>query len=150
MSSSPFSADDRTGAGAVRRFNEQPPWGPLPSMLGVEMLEIELELVRARIGVTERLLAGTGYLWAPVVVGLADALCAAGTGASLPEGATFTTIELKTNFLGSARAGEEVVGEARPAHRGRTTQVWDVTVTNTTSGRVIALQRCTQMVLYPR
>jgi uncharacterized protein (TIGR00369 family) len=145
-----FVPADRTGAEAVRRFNETPPWGPLPSMLGVEMLEIELELVRGRIEVTEQLLAGTGYLWAPVVVGLADALCAAGTGASIPEGATFTTIELKTNFLGSARAGEEIVGEARPAHRGRTTQVWDATVTNASAERVIALQRCTQMVLYPR
>jgi len=81
------------------------------------------------------------------VVGLADALCAAGMGANLSESETFTTIELKTNFLGSARAGEAIEGEARPAHRGRTTQVWDVTVTNTTTGRVIALQRCTQMVL---
>jgi uncharacterized protein (TIGR00369 family) len=118
-------------------------------MLGVEMLEIERDVVRGRIAVTEQLIAGTGYLWAPVVVGLADALCAAGTGAGIPEGATFTTIELKTNFMGSARVGEEFVGEARPAHRGRTTQVWDVTVTNTSADRVIALQRCTQMVLYP-
>ena len=130
MSSSPFSADDRTGAGAVRRFNEQPPWGPLPSMLGVEMLEIELELVRARIEVTERLLAGTGYLWAPVVVGLADALCAAGTGASLPEGATFTTM---------ARApGPHDPGVGSHGHG------------HDLGCRVIALPRCTQMVLYPR
>jgi len=67
-----------------------------------------------------------------------------------PRGArTFTTVELKTNFLGSARPGEVVVGEAVPAHVGRTTQVWDVTVTNEATGRTIALQRCTQMVLYP-
>jgi 1,4-dihydroxy-2-naphthoyl-CoA hydrolase len=141
--------DDRTGADTVRRFNEEPPWGPFPSMIGLEMLEIERDVVRGRLDVTDRLLAGTGFLWAPVVVGLADALCAAGTGANLPEDASFTTVELKTNFLGSARGGEEIVGEARPAHRGRTTQVWDVTVTNTTSARVIALQRCTQIVLYP-
>jgi 1,4-dihydroxy-2-naphthoyl-CoA hydrolase len=142
--------DDRTGADTVRRFNEELPWGPFPSMIGLEMLEIERDVVRGWLGVTDRLLAGTGFLWAPVVVGLADALCAAGTGANLPEGASFTTVELKTNFLGSARGGEAVEGEARPAHLGRTTQVWDVTVTNTTSGRLIALQRCTQMILYPR
>jgi len=141
--------DDRTGADAVRRFNAEPPWGPFPSMIGLEMLEIERDVVRGRLDVTDQLLAGTGFLWAPVVVGLADALCAAGTGANLPEGASFTTVELKTNFLGSARGGEAVEGEARPAHLGRTTQVWDVTVTNTTSGRLIALQRCTQMILYP-
>jgi 1,4-dihydroxy-2-naphthoyl-CoA hydrolase len=42
-----------------------------------------------------------------------------------------------------------VIGEAVPAHIGRTTHVWDVTVTNEATGRTIALQRCTQMVLYP-
>ena len=139
--------DDRTGADAVRRFNEQPPWGPIPSMLGVEMVEIERDVVRGRIEVTERLLAGTGYLWAPVVVGLADALCAAGTGASLPEGATFTTIELKTNFLGTAREGR-ISTEATNVHAGRTTQVWDAVVRS--EERTLALFRCTQSVLWPR
>jgi 1,4-dihydroxy-2-naphthoyl-CoA hydrolase len=144
-----LSDEERTGPDTVRRFNEQPPWGQFPSMIGLEMLEIERDVVRGRLAVTDRLLAGTGFLWAPVVVGLADALCAAGTGANLSEGESFTTVELKTNFLGSARNGEAIEGEARPSHLGRTTQVWDVTVTNTTAGRVIALQRCTQMLLRP-
>jgi 1,4-dihydroxy-2-naphthoyl-CoA hydrolase len=141
--------EERTGADVVRWFNEEAPWGLLPSMIGLEMIEVELDRVRGRLETTEQLIAGTGYLWAPVIVGLADALCAAGTGANIPDGATFTTVELKTNFLGSARPGEVVVGEAIPAHVGRTTHVWDVTVTNETTGRTIALQRCTQMVLYP-
>jgi uncharacterized protein (TIGR00369 family) len=141
--------DERTGPDAVRRFNEDAGWGHFPSMIGLEVLEVERDRIRGRLETTELLIAGTGYLWAPVVVGLADALCAAGTGVNLPEGATFTTVELKTNFLGSARPGEVVEGEAVPAHIGRTTHVWDVTVTNQTTGRTIALQRCTQMVLYP-
>ena len=139
----------RTGAEWVRQLNEEHGWGPFPSMIGVEVLEVERESVRGRLEVTEQLVAGTGYLWAPVVIGLADAMCAAGTGANIPEGATFTTVELKTNFVGSARPGEVVVAEATPAHVGRTTHVWDVTVTNETTARTIALQRCTQMVLYP-
>jgi 1,4-dihydroxy-2-naphthoyl-CoA hydrolase len=138
-----------TGPDAVRRFNDDAPWGHFPSMIGLEVLEVERDVVRGRLETTDQLIAGTGYLWAPVVIGLADALCAAGTGANLPEGATFTTVELKTNFLGSARPGERVVGVATPAHVGRTTHVWDVTVTNETTGRTIALQRCTQMVMYP-
>lgn len=138
-----------TGAEGVRRFNEEAPWGRFPSMIGLKVLEVERQVVRGRLETTERLIAGTGYLWAPVVIGLADALCAAGTGANLPDGAMFTTVELKTNFLGSARAGEWIAGVATPAHLGRTTQVWDVTVTNEANGRPIALQRCTQMVLYP-
>jgi uncharacterized protein (TIGR00369 family) len=138
-----------TGPEAVRRFNEDAPWGRFPSMIGLEVLEVERDRVRGRLETTEHLIAGTGYLWAPVVVGLADALCAAGTGINIPDGATFTTVELKTNFVGSARPGDVVAGEAVPSHRGRTTHVWDVTVTNETTGRAIALQRCTQMVLYP-
>jgi 1,4-dihydroxy-2-naphthoyl-CoA hydrolase len=141
--------DEYIGADAVRRFNEEAPWGRFPSMIGLEVLEVERDVVRGRLETTEQLIAGTGYLWAPVVIGLADALCAAGTGANLADGATFTTVELKTNFLGSARAGEWIEGQATPAHLGRTTQVWDVTVTNETTRRKIALQRCTQMVLYP-
>jgi len=140
----------RTGAEWVRQLNEEHGWGPFPSMIGVEVLEVERASVRGRLEVTEQLVAGTGYLWAPVVIGLADAMCAAGTGANIPEGATFTTVELKTNFVGSARPGEVVAAEATPAHLGRTTHVWDVTVTNETTGRTIALQRCTQMVLYEK
>jgi uncharacterized protein (TIGR00369 family) len=141
--------EERTGADAVRWFNEEAPWGRFPSMIGLEMLEVERTRVRGRLETTDELIAGTGYLWAPVIIGLADALCAAGTGANILEGATFTTVELKTNFVGSARPGDVVVAEATPAHLGRTTHVWDVTVTNEATGRAIALQRCTQMVLYP-
>ena len=140
---------ERTGPEAVRRFNEEAPWGQMPSLFGLEVLEVERERVRGRVPVTETLIAGTGVLWAPVVVALADALCAAGAGANVPEGASFTTVELKSNFLGTARPGEAILGEAVPAHVGRTTQVWDVTVTNEATGRTIGLQRCTQMVLYP-
>jgi uncharacterized protein (TIGR00369 family) len=138
-----------TGAEAVRHFNEDEPWGHFPTMFGLEVLEVEVDRVRGHVPVTEHLIAGTGVLWAPVVVALADAMCAAGTGANLPADASFTTVELKTNFLGTARPGETVVAEAVPAHIGRSTHVWDVTVTNEATGRTIALQRCTQMVLYP-
>jgi 1,4-dihydroxy-2-naphthoyl-CoA hydrolase len=67
----------------------------------------------------------------------------------MPAGATgFTTVELKSNHLGTVREGV-VACEAKPAHLGRTTQVWDVTVTAQGSGKTLALFRCTQMLLYP-
>ena len=121
-----------------------------PGMVGVEILSCEPEAVTGQLVVDEELVAGTGFLWAPVVITLADWLCAAGTPLHFPDGveASFTTVELKTNFLGTAHRGETVFGRATPAHGGRTTQVWDVEVENATRGRVIALFRCTQMVLY--
>ncbi len=121
----------------------------VPGVLGVETTEIAEERVVGHMDVTGPLIAGTGFLFAPAVVALADSLAAIGVGANRPEGSnSFTTIELKSNFLGSAREGERVVGVATPAHRGRSTQVWDCTVTNETTGKTIALFRCTQMILY--
>ena len=97
--------------------------------------------------VTRELVAGTGFLWAPVIVTLADWLCACGMGPNLPEDVSFTTIEMKANFLGTVREGGSVIGRARPVHRGRTTQVWDVEIADESNEKTIALFRCTQMVL---
>ncbi len=121
-----------------------------PGLVGVEVLTCGPDLVTGRLDVTGALVAGTGFLWAPVVVTLADWLCACGIGGSLPEGASFTTIEIKTNFLGTVREGGAIVGKAWAVHQGRTTQVWDVEVSDESNGKVIALFRCTQMVLHPR
>ena len=133
----------------VRSLNEFTR-GKHPGMIGVEVLSCQADLVTGRLDVTEELVAGTGYLWAPVVVTLADWLCAAGIGESLPEGAGFTTIEIKTNFLGTVREGGAIAAKAWPVHQGRTTQVWDVEVSDESNAKVIALFRCTQMVLHPR
>jgi uncharacterized protein (TIGR00369 family) len=96
-------------------------------------------------------MAPNGYLHAASIIALVDSACGYGCMLSLPEGGTgFTTVELKSNFLASARPGETVTCEARLAHGGRTTQVWDAEAVNATSGRTMALFRCTQMILYPR
>ncbi|MBF6600525.1 MAG: PaaI family thioesterase [Dehalococcoidia bacterium] len=121
-----------------------------PGMVGVEILTCEADEVTGRMPVTEEVVAGTGYLWAPVIVTLADWLCAAGMNPNLPPGASFTTIEMKVNFLGSVRAGGSVFGRARPVHRGRSTHVWDVEVSDEATGKLITLFRCTQMVLLGR
>ena len=99
-----------------------------------------------RLSLRDELLAPNGYLHAGTVVGLADSACGYGCIASLPDGAYgFTTIELKTNFLRSAQTGT-IECEARLTHGGRTTQVWDATVTDP-AGRTMALFRCTQLLL---
>jgi 1,4-dihydroxy-2-naphthoyl-CoA hydrolase len=103
-----------------------------------------------RLDVQPHHLAPNGFLHAASVIALADTLAGYGCVVSLPEGASgFTTIELKSNFLGTARAGV-IIAEVEMAHGGRTTQVWDATVREEATGKTIALFRCTQMVLYPR
>jgi len=99
--------------------------------------------------VEKRHLAPNGFLHAASVVALADTAAGYGCIAHLPEGASgFTTIELKSNFLGTALEGR-IVTHATLVHGGRTTQVWDATVTGP-NGRTIALFRCTQMVLWTK
>jgi 1,4-dihydroxy-2-naphthoyl-CoA hydrolase len=124
--------------------------GSLPGLLAVVVTEVQPGLMRGCLEVQPQHLAPNGFLHAATVIGLADTLCGYGCTASLPEGATgFTTIELKSNYLGTALNGS-IGCEATLVHGGRTTQVWDAKVTNEATGKAIALFRCTQMVLYPR
>jgi 1,4-dihydroxy-2-naphthoyl-CoA hydrolase len=118
----------------------------LPGLLGIEFDTSETDAVRAQLQLRKALFAPNGYVHAGAIVSLADTACGYGCLLSLPEGATgFTTIELKTNFVRSAREGV-IRCEARLVHGGRTTQLWDATVTDP-EGRTMALFRCTQLIL---
>lgn len=122
----------------------------LAELLGIEWITGEHGLVRGRFDVKPHHMAPNGFLHAASVIALADSACGYGAMVSRPEGAiSFTTIELKSNFLGTTRSGS-VACEARLAHGGRTTQVWDAVVTGEADGKTIALFRCTQMLLYPK
>jgi 1,4-dihydroxy-2-naphthoyl-CoA hydrolase len=124
--------------------------GTLPGLIGLEITQAEKASLASRLELRDELMAPNGYLHAATVVALADTSCGYGTFVNLPEGAEgFTTIELKSNFLGTKREGA-IRCEATLAHGGRTTQVWDATVADEESGKPIALFRCTQMILYPR
>jgi 1,4-dihydroxy-2-naphthoyl-CoA hydrolase len=136
-------------AAAAADFEEQGR-GLLPGLVGIEFDAVEAGQVRSRLTVARRHMAPNGYLHAASVVALADTSCGYGSAVSLPAGATgFTTIELKSNFMGTATIGDELTCRAWLVHGGRTTQVWDAEVADGT-GRTLALFRCTQMVLYPR
>lgn len=122
----------------------------LPGHLGMEFLAVEPDEVRARMRVEPHKCAWNGFLHAGSVVSLADTACGYATLRNLPDDATgFTTIELKSNFLGTALEGD-VLCTAKPVHKGGTTQVWDAEVRSERSGKVIALFRCTQMILRAR
>lgn len=124
--------------------------GHLPGHLGLRVLAIDKSEVRAEMVVQPTLMAPNGYLHAGALVTLADTCCGYGCVVNLPAGASgFTTVELKSNHLGTTLEGT-IDCVARPAHVGRTTQVWDATVTHRESGRTLVLFRCTQMVLYPK
>lgn len=119
----------------------------LPGLLGIEFTQIDDVEVRARMAVRKTLLAWNGFLHAGTVIALADSACGYGTVNSLPEDAVgFTTLELKSNFLGTAKDGY-IQCVARPVHKGRTTQVWDAEVNIEDVNKTIARFRCTQLIL---
>ena len=122
--------------------------GFLPELVGFRVVGIGDDHIDAELDARPELRAPNGYLHAASVIALADTACGYGCLAHLPADAqNFTTIELKTNFLGTAREG--TIGcTARPVHLGRTTQVWDATVYRLADRRTMALFRCTQMIIY--
>lgn len=121
--------------------------GFLPDHSGLDWIDLRRGFAHGRFEVGKQHLAPNGYLHAAAVVALADTACGYGCIMSLPEGATgFTTAELKANFIGTALDGG-ISCEARLLHSGRTTQVWDAEVKSETSGKTIALFRCTQILL---
>jgi 1,4-dihydroxy-2-naphthoyl-CoA hydrolase len=124
--------------------------GSYVELIGITITSVEPGRLMAELPVRRELIAPNSYLHAGAVVSLADTTCGFGTRAHLPEGAQgFTTIELKSNFLGTARDGV-LDCEAVLVHGGRTTQVWDAAVVERESGSKLAVFRCTQLILYPR
>lgn len=119
--------------------------GTFPGDLGVDVVSIEKDEVRGRLAADRRHLHPGGYVHGGVWVAFADTVAAWGTLSNLDPGQDFTTIELKTNVFAAARDGETLEAVARPLHRGRRTQVWQVTITK--DGRNAAFFTCTQMVL---
>jgi 1,4-dihydroxy-2-naphthoyl-CoA hydrolase len=121
--------------------------GCLPDLLGVEVVSLESGTLTGKLTIRPELLAPNGFLHAATVIGLADTCCGYACIAHLPEGAkNFTTVELKSNHVGTAREGV-ITAKATAVHLGRSTHVWDAIVTNG-EGKTIALFRCTQMILY--
>lgn len=122
----------------------------LPGFLGIVITDVDALQVKAILPVERSLMAPNGFLHAGTVVTLADTTAGYGCIANLPDGATgFTTVELKSNFLGTARDGT-LECTATAVHVGKTTQVWDAVVTHKETGKTMALFRCTQMLLYPK
>jgi uncharacterized protein (TIGR00369 family) len=124
--------------------------GFLPGYMGVVITALDGKELRAELTIQRHHIAPNGYLHAGTVVTLADTACGYGCIANLPEGATgFTTIELKSNFLGTAREGT-ITCVATAQHLGRTTQLWDAVVSHKGTEQTLALFRCTQLVIRPK
>ncbi len=124
--------------------------GFLPGHLGIVITKLAKNELHAELTIKPHHIAPNGYLHAGTIVTLADTASGYGCIAHLPEGAIgFTTIDLKSNFLGTAREGA-IACVATAIHLGRTTQLWDAVITHRETSKTIALFRCTQLVIYPK
>ena len=134
----------------VERMNERG-IGRLPGLFGLQVLALSEGELRMQIADPPRAARAQRLSARRDRDRVADTACGYACLAHLPEGAeNFTTVELKTNFLGTVTEGT-IEAVARGVHLGRTTQVWDATVqTAVATGKTIALFRCTQMILWPK
>ena len=119
---------------------------PFAELLGIEFVSASVDRVVGRMMVRDDLCTRPAVLHGGAIMAFADTLGAVGTIINLPEGASTTTIESKTNFVAPAPVGTQILGVATPIHRGRRTMIWQTRITNT-EGRLIALVIQTQLVL---
>jgi len=116
--------------------------------LGIRIVESDKDHVIAEMVTDDRHMNRSGRVHGGALMAFADEIGGYGTFLNLPEGASTTTIESKTNFFRAGAAGA-LRAESIPLHRGRTTMVWQTTIRNP-DGRMIAMVTQTQMVLLPR
>lgn len=119
---------------------------PFAKLLGIEIVEASPDHITARMLVRDDLCTRPAVLHGGAIMAFADTLGAMATVLNLADGASTTTIESKTNFLGPAPAGSTVIGECTPIHRGRRTMVWQTRI-STDAGRLVAIVTQTQLVI---
>lgn len=121
-----------------------------PGTIGARFLKVEPTEVVAELDVKTSVMSWNGFLHAGTIVTLADTCCGYGTLRALPDGANgFTTVDLASNHVGTAREGK-ITCRAAPLHQGRSTQIWDSKVFGEDLEKPIAHFRCTQMILWPK
>jgi 1,4-dihydroxy-2-naphthoyl-CoA hydrolase len=119
---------------------------PFGELMGIEIVETDKTKVVGRLTVREDLCTTGGILHGGAFMAFADSLGAIGASLNLRENTGTTTLESKTNFLGGARVGQIITGEATPLHVGRRSSVWQTKITGE-GGKLLALVTQTQMTL---
>jgi uncharacterized protein (TIGR00369 family) len=119
-----------------------------PEHLGMEFLEVGDDFIRGRVPVDKRTRQPYGLIHGGVSVVLAETLGSCGAAYACPEGHRAVGLDINANHLKGATSGW-VTGVARPVHIGRTTQVWQIDMSND-AGELTCVSRITMAVLAPR
>lgn len=114
----------------------------LDAFLGFEILELGDMLARASVPVSDRVKQSHGLVHGGVYAALAESLASEATLRALDaDGSAAVGLSNQTSFVRPITAGV-VQAEARRRHRGRTTWVWDVDLTDA-DGHLCAVSRVT-------
>ncbi len=116
--------------------------------LGIEFLEVGDDFIRARVPVDERTRQPAGILHGGVSVVLAETLGSTGAYHASPPGQWVVGLDINANHLRSVRSGW-VTGVARSVHIGRSTQVWQIDLSDE-QGRPTCVSRITLAVMTPK
>jgi uncharacterized protein (TIGR00369 family) len=125
------------------------PQPPFSDLLGMTITHFSLDRIEAEMLVREELGNRNGVLHGGALMAFADNLGGTAAIANLPDGASTTTIESKTNFFAAITIGDTARAECTPLHRGRTTMVWQTRITRG-DGRLAAIVTQTQLVMPAR
>jgi 1,4-dihydroxy-2-naphthoyl-CoA hydrolase len=118
------------------------------SHLGIEFVEVGDDYIVGRVPVDTRTHQPFGLLHGGVSVVLAETLGSCGAAYSSPVGHQAVGLDINANHLRGVKSGW-VIGTARPIHRGRTTQVWQIDLRNE-AGEMVCTSRLTVAILAPR
>ena len=114
--------------------------------LGIEFTEIGDDHVTARMPVDARTHQPYGLLHGGASVALAETLGSTGAALSVdPDRFYVVGIEINANHVRGVKDGY-VTGIARPLHRGRTTQIWEIQITDN-AGKLVCISRITVAIL---
>ncbi len=113
--------------------------------LGIEFLEVGDDFIRARAPVDKRTQQPYGLLHGGVSVVLAETLGSCGAIYACAEGHRAVGLDINANHLKGAKSGW-VTGITYPVHIGRTTQVWQIDMSND-AGEMTCVSRITLAIL---
>ncbi|MBI4195654.1 MAG: PaaI family thioesterase [Betaproteobacteria bacterium] len=119
--------------------------GGMARALGVRLTSLTKKKVVAEMAITPMHMNRSHRVNGGAIMAFADVVGAAGAVFNLPPGHRSGTIESKTNFFG-AGMGPTLKAVSIPLHIGRTTSVWQTTITNA-DGRQVAIVTQTQIVI---
>lgn len=121
---------------------------PFAKLMGVTLTKVEKTRLEGELKVAKEHCTIPDILHGGAIMAFADNMGGVGAFMNLPEGATTTTIESKTNFLRAVPIGQTAKAVTMPVNIGRTLQIWKTELFRE-DGKLAAVVTQTQLIIRP-